>query len=245
MTALHQELLNIELPVIQAPMAGVQDSALLIAVANAGGLGSLPCAMLDLNTLRTELAAIKAACNQPYNVNFFCHRPAPADAQRESAWRSALAPYYAEYDIDVDSISAGTRRDPFSAEALEVLREFRPPVVSFHFGLPARDLLDGVRAMGAKVLCSATTIAEAKWLESQGVDAIIAQGVEAGGHRGMFLDDDLTTQTGTFALLPQIVRAVRKPVIAAGGIADAAGGSSGNAPRRRCGTGRHRLPAMR
>jgi nitronate monooxygenase len=179
--------------------------------------------MLSLDTLREELTAIKAGCDKPYNVNFFCHTPTAADEHREAAWRAALAPYYAEYSIDANSIPAATRRDPFSAEALEVLLDFKPPVVSFHFGLPARNLLDGVKAMGAKVLCSATTVAEAKWLESRGVDAIIAQGVEAGGHRGMFLSEDITAQVGTFALLPQIVQAVELPVIAAGGIADATG----------------------
>jgi nitronate monooxygenase len=217
------ELLNLEMPVIQAPMAGVQGSALAIAVSNAGGLGSLPCAMLDLDTLRTELTAIKAGCDKPYNVNFFCHTPTAADAHRESVWRAALAPYYEEYGIDVHSIPAGTRRDPFSAEALKILLDFKPPVVSFHFGLPEQDLFAGVKAMGAKIFCSATTVAEAKWLESQGVDAIVAQGVEAGGHRGMFLSDDISAQVGTFALLPQIVQAVKLPVIAAGGIANAAG----------------------
>ena len=218
-----QELLKLELPIIQAPMAGVQGSALAIAVSNAGGLGSLPSAMLSLDTLREELTAIKTGCDKPYNVNFFCHTPTAPDEQREKAWRAALAPYYAEYGIDENSIPAGTRRDPFSADALEILLEFKPPVVSFHFGLPARDLLDGVKAMGTKVLCSATTVAEAKWLESRGVDAIIAQGVEAGGHRGMFLSEDITNQVGTLALLPQIVQAVKLPVIAAGGIADAVG----------------------
>ena len=218
-----QELLKLELPIIQAPMAGVQGSALAIAVSNAGGLGSLPSAMLSLDALHEELAAIKAGCDKPYNVNFFCHTPAAADERREAAWRAALAPYYAEYGIDANSIPVATRRDPFSAEALEVLLDFKPPVVSFHFGLPARDLLDGVKAMGAKVFCSATTVAEAKWLESQGIDAIIAQGAEAGGHRGMFLSEDITNQVGTFALLPQIVQAVELPVIAAGGIADSAG----------------------
>ena len=223
MTVSHQELLNIEHPVIQAPMAGVQDSALVIAVSNAGGLGSLPCAMLTPDTLHTELAAIKAGGIKPYNVNFFCHKPAATDASREAVWRDALTPYYQEHGIDVTSIPTGTRRDPFSAAALEVLREFAPPIVSFHFGLPEQELLDGVKAMGAKVLCSATTVAEARWLETRGVDAIIAQGVEAGGHRGMFLSEDITSQVGTFALLPQIVKAVNLPVIAAGGIADAAG----------------------
>ena len=218
-----QTMLNLELPVIQAPMAGVQDSVLAIAVSNAGGLGSLPCAMLSLDVIRDELNEIRSHCDHPYNVNFFCHTPPAEDAEREAAWRDELAPYYAEYEIDSTSIPAGQRRDPFSREAFELLQDFSPPVVSFHFGLPAVDLLDGVKAMGSKVFCSATTVAEAIWLEQQGVDAIIAQGVEAGGHRGMFLSDDITSQVGIFALLPQILQAVQLPVIAAGAIADAAG----------------------
>jgi nitronate monooxygenase len=132
-------------------------------------------------------------------------------------------PYYAEYGIDPGNIPPGQSRNPFDVKMLEVLQEFSPPVVSFHFGLPEPKLLDGVRRLGARILCSATTLAEAQWLETQGVDAIIAQGVEAGGHRGMFLSDDISSQMGSFALLPQIVAAVRLPVIAAGGIADAAG----------------------
>jgi len=226
MTSSLQKLLKLELPIIQAPMAGVQNSALAIAVSNAGGLGSLPCAMLSLDALRAELVAIKAGCDKPYNVNFFCHTQPTPDEQRETAWRAELSPYYAEYEIDVNSIPPGTRRDPFCTAALDLIREFEPPVVSFHFGLPAPDLLEGVRAMGAKVLSSATTVAEAKWLESQGVDAIIAQGVEAGGHRGMFLSTDITGQVSTLALLPQVIKAVNLPVIAAGGIADANGVSA-------------------
>lgn len=218
-----QQLFGIELPIVQAPMAGVQGSALAIAVSAAGGLGSLPCAMLSLDALRKELAAIKAATDRPFNVNFFCHTPPAADAQREAAWRAALAPYYAEFGIDADSIPAGPGRAPFSVEAAEVLAEFRPAVVSFHFGLPSAELLARVKAWGAKVLSTATTVAEARWLEAHGADAIIAQGLEAGGHRGLFLTDDLTTQLGTFALLPQVVQAVNVPVIAAGGIADARG----------------------
>lgn len=216
-------MLSLELPIIQAPMAGVQGSALAIAVSNAGGLGSLPCAMLNLEQMRQELNAIRDATDQAYNVNFFCHTPPQADANREAGWRAELAPYYAEHGIDADSIAPGTRREPFSAAALDLLEEFKPAVVSFHFGLPAAELLVGVKSMGSKVFCSATTVAEAVWLEAQGIDAIIAQGVEAGGHRGMFLSDDITSQVGTFALLPQIVQAVKLPVIAAGGIADAAG----------------------
>lgn len=218
-----QQLFGIELPIVQAPMAGVQGSALAIAVSAAGGLGSLPCAMLSLDALRKELAAIKAATDRPFNVNFFCHTPPAADARREAAWRAALAPYYAEFGIDADSIPAGPGRAPFSVEAAEVLAEFRPAVVSFHFGLPSAELLARVKAWGAKVLSTATTVAEARWLEAHGADAIIAQGLEAGGHRGLFLTDDLTTQLGTFALLPQVVQAVNVPVIAAGGIADARG----------------------
>lgn len=204
-------------------MAGAQGSPLAIAVCNAGGLGALPCAMLSTEGLRAELAAIRAATDRPFNVNFFCHTPPRPDAQREAAWRALLAPYYRECGIDPDGVAAGPGRAPFSAEAAEVLAEFRPRVVSFHFGLPAAGLLARVRALGAKVLSSATTVDEARWLEAHGVDAIIAQGSEAGGHRGNFLTDDLTTQAGTFALLPQVVRAVKLPVIAAGGVADAKG----------------------
>jgi len=218
-----QQLLGIELPIIQAPMAGVQDSALALAVSNAGGLGSLPCALLGPEALRGELAQIRARTTRPYNVNFFCHRTPVPDPTREAMWRQSLAHYYRELDIDPASIPAGPGRRPFDAAAAELLAEFRPPVVSFHFGLPDEALLARVRAWGAKVMSSATTVDEARWLEARGVDVIIAQGLEAGGHRGIFLSEDLSTQMGTFALLPQIVQAVRVPVVAAGGIADAAG----------------------
>lgn len=218
-----QELLGIELPIIQAPMAGVQGCALAVAVSNAGGLGSLPCAMLSLDAMRNELAAIKAQTNKPFNVNFFCHAPPTASAEREAVWRASLSPYYKEFGIDADNIPVGPGRAPFSSEAADVLSEFRPAVVSFHFGLPSAELLARVRAWGSKILSSATTIEEARWLEAHGVDAIIAQGLEAGGHRGIFLSDDLSTQVGTFALVPQMVREVQLPVVAAGGIADAKG----------------------
>jgi len=218
-----QQLLGIELPIIQAPMAGVQGSALAVAVSNAGGLGSLPCAMLSLEAMRDEIAAIKAQTDKPFNVNFFCHEPPTPSVEREAAWRDMLLPYYQELGIDPENIPAGPGRAPFSSEAAEVLTEFKPAVVSFHFGLPSAELLARVKAMGSKILSSATTVEEARWLEANGVDAIIAQGLEAGGHRGMFLSDDLSTQVGTFALVPQIVRVVRVPVIASGGIADAKG----------------------
>ena len=218
-----QQLLGIELPIIQAPMAGAQGSALAVAVSNAGGLGSLPCAMLGLDAIRDEVAAISAHTSGPFNVNFFCHTPPTPSAEREAAWRAALAPYYREYGIEVDSSPAGPGRVPFSAEAADVLGDFKPAVVSFHFGVPSAGLLARAKAWGSKIFSSATTIDEARWLEAHGVDAIIAQGLEAGGHRGLFLSEDLNTQMGTFALLPQIVREARIPVIAAGGIADAKG----------------------
>ena len=223
MHAMLRKLLGLELPIIQAPMAGVQGSALAIAVSNAGALGSLPCAMLGRDALRSELEALKAHARGPYNVNFFCHTPPPADAAREAAWRAALASYYEEYGIDASAIAAGPGRAPFSQDAADVLEGFKPAVVSFHFGLPAPELLLRVRSWGSKILCSATTVEEARWLEARGVDAIIAQGLEAGGHRGIFLSEDLSTQAGTFALLPQVVRAVKVPVVAAGGIASADG----------------------
>lgn len=218
-----QDLLGIELPIIQAPMAGVQASALAVAVSNAGGLGSLPCAMLDMDSIRKELSTIQAQTHNPYNVNFFCHTPSEPEPAREASWREILAPYYAEYQIDGSKPSIGSQRTPFNAAIADMLTEFAPPVVSFHFGLPSTELLERVRGWGAKILSSATTVEEALWLEAQGVDAIIAQGSEAGGHRGMFLSTDISTQVGTFALVPQIAAAVNVPVIAAGGIADAHG----------------------
>lgn len=214
--------LGTRLPLIQAPMAGVQGSRLALAVGAAGALGSLPCAMLAPEALRTELAALQAS-GLTYNVNYFCHTPPTPDAAREAAWRAALKPYYEELGLDIAGIAAGPGRAPFTAEAAELLAEFKPPVVSFHFGLPAPALLARVKAWGAFVLSSATTVREALWLQEHGADAVIAQGWEAGGHRGHFLRDDLTEQPGTFALLPQVVAAVKLPVIAAGGIADAAG----------------------
>lgn len=223
MAMVLEALLGIDYPLIQAPMAGVQNHALTAAVSNAGALGSLPCAMFSAEALRHELVALHAHTSRPYNLNFFCHTPPTPDAQQEAIWRETLSPYFSEYGIDPAQIPAGAGRQPFNADMAEVLREFCPAVVSFHFGLPAPDLLEWVRGTGAKILSSATTVDEARWLEAQGVDAVIAQGLEAGGHRGMFLTDDLHSQLGTFALLPQIVQAVKIPVIAAGGIADAKG----------------------
>lgn len=218
-----QKLLGVELPIIQAPMAGVQGHELAVAVSNAGGLGSLPCAMLSTQGLRNQLAIINKQTSKPYNVNFFCHVPPQPNDEAETKWRKALLPYFDELGIDISTIVAQSGRTPFNADTASVLEEFKPPVVSFHFGLPEPKLLARVKAWGAKILSSATTVDEAIWLEAQGVDAIIAQGIEAGGHRGFFLSKDPATQLGTFALVPQIVQSVSVPVIAAGGIADAKG----------------------
>lgn len=216
-------LLGVRLPVIQAPMAGSQGSALALAVTAAGGLGSLPAATLSLDALRQELAVMRDQAAGPYNVNFFCHQPPGQDPAREAAWLAALQPHAAALGATLPSGPAVAGRAPFSDEAAALLEAFRPPVVSFHFGLPEPALLARVKAWGAVVLSSATTVAEAKWLERHGADVIIAQGLEAGGHRGMFLTDDLTTQLGTLALLPQVVQAVQVPVVAAGGMASADG----------------------
>ena len=213
------ELLGVDLPVIQAPMAGSQGSALALAVSNAGGLGSLPCALLSASALRTELAALASASAKPINLNFFCHAPPLPSPEREAAFRASLAPYYQELGLSQTDNTAAPARKPFDGEMAELVEEFAPRVVSFHFGLPSDALLQRVKRCGTKVLSSATTLAEARWLEARGVDAVIAQGAEAGGHRGMFLSDDVTTQIGTFALVSQLSRSIAVPVIAAGGIA--------------------------
>ncbi len=222
--------LGLDLPLIQAPMAGVQGAALASAVAGAGALGSLPGAAMTPQALRDGVAAIRAehaGRAAPVNLNFFCHQPPAADPAREAAWRAALQPFYDELGVSPSAIVNGPGRLPFGDEAADAIEAIRPEVVSFHFGLPSAALLERVRATGAQVWSSATTVAEARWLEARGVDAVIAQGAEAGGHRGVFLPEgaepDIATQVGTMALLPQVVAAVRVPVIAAGGIADAAG----------------------
>ena len=216
-----QDLFGIELPIIQAPMAGVQGSELAIAVCEAGGLGSLPCAMLGPDAIASEIASIRSGTLRPFNVNFFCHTPPDQDPAKERAWQRALQPYYAEVGLDVDSIVPGPGRTPFTRDMADLLAQIKPPVVSFHFGLPAPELLAPVRACGAKVMASATTVQEALWLQARGVDAIIAQGTEAGGHRGHFLSADLRLQSRTRALVADIIARVNVPVVAAGGIATA------------------------
>jgi nitronate monooxygenase len=217
------DLVGIELPIVQAPMAGSVTSEMVIAVSEAGGLGSLPCAMLNPEQLRTELGIIRQRTSRPINVNFFCHASPQPNAPRDAAWKERLRPYYGEFGIDPDAQPSGPARTPFDLAMCDAVLEFRPEVVSFHFGLPDERLLRRVKETGAKVLSSATSVAEARALEAGGCDAIIAQGYEAGGHRGMFLTSDIASQAGTMALVPQVVDAVRVPVIAAGGIADGRG----------------------
>ncbi|CAX27393.1 MAG: nitronate monooxygenase [Methylorubrum extorquens] len=209
-------------PIIQAPMVGPK-APLAAAVSGAGGLGSLACAALTPDQIRAEVAAIRAVTEAPFNLNFFCHEPPAPDPVREAAWRAALAPYYAAFGLDPTAPVAMANRAPFDAAMAEVVEELRPAVVSFHFGLPAEPLLRRVRDVGCLILSSATTVREARWLAERGVDAVIAQGAEAGGHRGMFLTDAAASQVGTIALVPQIADAVNVPVIAAGGIGDPRG----------------------
>jgi nitronate monooxygenase len=217
------DLFQIELPILLAPMAGSMDVDLAAAVAQAGGLGSLPCAMLDPAKARAQLTAFRARSQAKVNLNFFCHTPPELNNAREARWRERLAPYYRELGIDPAAPVPTSMRKPFDDAFCDLVEETKPGVVSFHFGLPDDGLLKRVKAAGCAVLSSATTVAEARWLEARGVDAIVAQGHEAGGHRGMFLSDDLAAQVGTFALVPQVVDAVKAPVIAAGGITDARG----------------------
>ncbi|AHF67870.1 NAD(P)H-dependent flavin oxidoreductase [Pseudomonas cichorii] len=214
------DLLSITLPILQAPMAGATGSAMAIAVGNAGGLASLPCAMLSPEQIREEVALIRQYSQAPLNLNFFCHTPPATDPERDARWKEALQPYYQELGADYAAPTPVSSRAPFDADSCALVEALKPEVVSFHFGLPERALLDRVRATGARILSSATTVEEAVWLEKNGCDAIIAMGYEAGGHRGMFLSDQLHTQVGTFALVPQIANAVSVPVIAAGGIAE-------------------------
>jgi nitronate monooxygenase len=217
------DLVKIEHPIVLAPMAGAIDFEIAVEVAEAGGLGSIPCAMLDLDQVRDQFARYRAHTAKPVNLGFFCHRPPELSNESEAAWRQRLEPYYREFKIDPSVPAPNSNRRPFDAAYCDLVEDLKPEVVSFHFGLPEASLFERVKRAGIVTFSSATTVAEARWLEERGVDAIIAQGNEAGGHRGVFLSDDIATQPGTFALVPQVVDAVKVPVIAAGAVTDARG----------------------
>ncbi|MGF1751095.1 NAD(P)H-dependent flavin oxidoreductase [Vibrio cionasavignyae] len=216
-------LIGTDLPIIQAPMAGVQDHRLTVAVSQAGGLGSLPCGMLDIDTIVNEIKAIKGKTSYPFNLNFFCHNMPNYDVEKHNKWQRVLTPFFNELDIDSNTLTTSTSRTPFNHSIADAIEPFAPAVISFHFGLPSPELVSRIKNWGSKILSTATTVQEAIWLESNGADAIIVQGVEAGGHRGMFLSEDLSSQTGLMALLPQVIAQVNVPVIAAGGISDQCG----------------------
>ncbi|MFW2831673.1 NAD(P)H-dependent flavin oxidoreductase [Sphingomonas sp. ID0503] len=215
------DLTGATVPIVQAPMAGAGGVDLAGAAIRGGAVGSLPAAMLTPEELGGQIEAVRAAASGPLNVNFFAHRQVPVPDT--AGWEAALAPYYDERGIAPPSAMGAARR-PFDEAMCGVVELLRPAIVSFHFGLPEDALLDRVKASGAVVLGNATTVEEARWLAVRGVDAIIGQGFEAGGHAGRFLPGSRPeAQMGTLALVPQIVDAVDVPVIAAGGIGDARG----------------------
>ena len=217
------KLFGIELPIIQAPMAGAQNQHMAIAVSNAGGLGSMPCSMISCDEISKRLASFRACCDKPINLNFFCHKEKPRNENREAHWRKSLESFYQE---------VGTKGHPggtisvrsFDEKRCELVEELRPEVVSFHFGLPSANLVKRIKATGTRIMSSATTVNEARYLADNGCDAIIAQGYEAGGHQGRFLDDrndrNYASQIGTFSLVQQINASIDLPIIAAGGIAN-------------------------
>lgn len=215
------ELLQIEHPIIQAPMAGASTPHMAAASANAGCLGSLGCAMMSAEVYTHTFQQTRAMTNGALNMNFFCHAEPEIDASKIQKIEGILKPYYDALGID-EMPQAVATHFPFGGDVAEVVLASSPNVISFHFGLPEQKFVNAFKQKGTKILCSATTVAEAKDLEAKGVDAIIAQGWEAGGHHGFYLEDN-TAAIGTMALVPQLVDAVNVPIIAAGGIADGRG----------------------
>jgi nitronate monooxygenase len=217
-------LLGIRHPIIQAPMAGVSTPRLAAAVSEAGGLGSLGVGANSAQQARALIGETRALTARPFNVNLFCHQPARADAAREAAWLDYLRPLFAEFDA-APPAALGEIYTSFLADAdmLEVLLAERPAVVSFHFGLPPAKTIAALKGAGIRLLACVTTPEEAMLAEAAGVDALVAQGVEAGGHRGVFDPQRGDDGLGTLALVRLLARQTRLPLIAAGGIMDGAG----------------------
>jgi len=217
------ELLEIEHPILQAPMGGESTPAMAIAVGNAGGLGGLGCSYMSNAELVEKVEQIRAGTTAPFNLNFFAHPPPAADAESYARTRDLVAPFYAELGIDELPDELHPSCSSFAESRLEALLQLRPRVVSFHFGLPRIEMVRALQDSGCLVACSATSVAEARWLNQAGIDIIIAQGWEAGGHRGSFQVCWEDSGVGGMALIPQIADAVDVPVVAAGGIADGRG----------------------
>jgi nitronate monooxygenase len=217
-------VLGIGKPIIQAPMAGVSTPALAAAVSNAGGLGSLGLGAMNAETARKTIDATRALTDKPFNVNVFCHAPAVSNAQVEQQWLSWLLPHFARYGAEPPASLREIYTSFVVDEAMQqTLLDARPAVVSFHFGLPPSDVVDSYRRAGIKLLASATSIDEVRRVAEAGVDAIVVQGFEAGGHRGIFDASGHDDELGTFALTRLAVHTTDIPVIAAGGIMDGAG----------------------
>jgi nitronate monooxygenase len=217
------DALAIRYPIIQAPMAGVSTPQLAAAVSNAGGLGSIGIGASSLDDARAMIVATKKLTSGSFNVNVFCHQAPKRDEAKERAWLDRLAPFFKQ----LGAVAPVSLKSPYSSfvedpKILEMLIEERPAVVSFHFGLPDKSAVDALRAAGIMTLASATCEAEAAQVEAAGIDAIVAQGVEAGGHRGGF-DPDRDSGLGTFALIALLARQSSRPIIAAGGIMNGAG----------------------
>lgn len=217
------DLLGIEHPILQAPMAGPATPTLAAAVSNSGGLGALGCAEMTLDELAAAAGTLRAATNQPFNLNFFVGNAPVTDPATLARTRDRLQPFYAALGLGSPPETLPALGPSFDDARLGLLLDLRPAVVSFHFGLPDATAVAALRSAGIRLISTATTVAEARALEAAGIDAIIAQGYEAGGHRGAHLPSQPAQGVGTLALVPQIVDAVRLPVIAAGGIGDGRG----------------------
>jgi nitronate monooxygenase len=218
------ETLGIDLPIIQAPMAGVSSPAMAAAVANAGALGSIGVGATDADGASRMIAETRARSNRSLHVNVFCHRPPQADAAREAAWIEQLRPQFAKFGAQPPARLREIYRSFSEDDAmLTALVAARPRVVSFHFGLPPAERIRALRAAGIVLIASATSVAEGRAAVSAGVQAVVAQGYEAGGHRGVFDPDASDDRLGTLALTRLLVHNLDVPVIAAGGIMDGAG----------------------